>query len=145
MISFPESIQGPASTVSPFHCLGDIPGALSRLFESSEPASALIVSSISPEEPAILSIKRRPGALPLFVILTDRLKTSSEAKVRDFFRGRALPLAEGATAACLSGVRPLIYTLTVPVEAMAGIASDLLKKCFSVGDDVPLDFNFVRS
>jgi hypothetical protein len=142
MIVSAESMRG--SAASP-HSVAEIAGAVSRLFNSSEPSSALIVSCPVTSTPAVLSIRREDGATPLVVILTDRRKTAAEQQVKDFFRRRAIPLQPERAPACTSGIHPLIYRLTVPVDAVAGIVCDLLETCFQIGEREPLDFNFVRA
>jgi len=131
------------SSVPPSHSVAEIPGAVSRLFESSAPSAALIVSCTATQTPALLSIRRQAGTTPLAVILTDRRKTAVEQRVKDFFQRREIPLEPDAAVA--SGIHPLIYSLTVPVDAVAGIVRDLLEKCFLIGEREPLDFNFVRA
>ena len=137
-----ESIR---SSVSSSHSVHEIPGAVSRLFNSTERSAALIVSCPASSTPALVSLRREAGTTPLAVILTDRRKTDVERRVKNFFQRLAIPLVPPRDSAEHSGICPLIYRLTVPVDAVADIVSDLLEKCFMIGDRDPLDFNFVRA
>ena len=133
------------SSVSSSHSVNEIPGAVSRLFNSPERSAALIVSCPATSTPALLSLRREAGGTPLAVILTDRRKTDVERRVKHFFQRLAIPLVPAIHSVGGSGIHPLIYHLTVPVDAVAGIVCDLLEKCFMIGERDPLDFNFVRA
>jgi hypothetical protein len=133
--------SGPPAT----HILAEIPDAVSRLFQSFEPSAALIVSCSSGRTPAIVSIRRQADDVPLAVVLTDEAKAQDEARVKDYFRDRAIPVADAVVPLLSSSMHQLIYRLAVPVDAMAEIVSGLLAKCFLIGETVPLDFNFVRA
>ena len=139
------SVESIRSSVSSFHSVTEIPGAVSRLFNSPERSAALIVSCSATATPALVSIRREAGTTPLAVILTDRRKIALEHRVKDFFQRLSIPLDPEKNPLRNSGVHPLIYTLAVPVDAVAGIVCDLLEKCFMIGESEPLDFNFVRA